>query len=100
MTCPYWSTARYTYRQTPLTLTYVSSTCHLSPGEWRQNRAASANSGVNRNPPADRDVIDLHATLDQQLLNIAVRQAIAQVPAHGHHDHLRWEPEPGERRLR
>jgi hypothetical protein len=48
MTCPYWSTARYTYRQTPFTLTYVSSTNHRSPGEWRQNRAASASSGVNR----------------------------------------------------
>jgi hypothetical protein len=48
MTCPYWSTARYTYRQTPFTLTYVSSTNHLSPGECRENRAASASSGVNR----------------------------------------------------
>jgi hypothetical protein len=41
-------TARYTYRQTSLTLMYVSSTNHRSPGEWRWKRAASASSGVNR----------------------------------------------------
>jgi hypothetical protein len=40
--------ARYTYRQTPFTLTYVSSTNHLSPGACRQNLAASASSGVKR----------------------------------------------------
>jgi hypothetical protein len=45
---PFWSMARYTYRQIPLTFTYVSSTNHLSPGARRANRAASARSGVNR----------------------------------------------------
>jgi hypothetical protein len=66
MTCPYWSTARYTYRQTPFTLTYVSSTNHRSPGEWRQNRAVSASSGVNRcTHRQNGDVVDLHAAFDQ-----------------------------------
>ncbi|MEV6923740.1 hypothetical protein AB0M46_04390 [Dactylosporangium sp. NPDC051485] len=41
---------------------------------------------------------DLHATLDQQLLNVPVGQVEAQIPAHGENDDLRREPEPGERR--
>ena len=49
-------------------------------------------------PPVDRDVVDLDTALGQQLLHIAVKQAVAQVPADRHCDHLGWEPEPGERR--
>jgi hypothetical protein len=37
-------------------------------------------------------VIDIDATLGQQLLDIAIREAVAQVPADRHRDHLRWEP--------
>jgi hypothetical protein len=45
-------------------------------------------------------LVDLDATLDQQFLNVAVGQIEAQVPADRDNDHLRREPEPGERRLR
>ena len=31
-----------------------------------------------------------------KLFHIAVGQPVPQVPAHRQHDHLRWEPEPGE----
>jgi hypothetical protein len=66
MTCPYWSTARYTYRQTPLTFTYVSSTSHLSPGEWRANRGGVGQQrGEPLHPPEDGYVVDLDAALDQ-----------------------------------
>jgi hypothetical protein len=41
-------------------------------------------------------LIDLDATLDQQFFDIAVRQAIAQVPPDGEHDHVRREPEASE----
>jgi hypothetical protein len=41
--------------------------------------------------------VNLDATFDEQLLNVAVGQAISQVPADCDHDHLRREPEPGER---
>jgi hypothetical protein len=49
-------------------------------------------------PAVDRDVIAGDATLGEQLFNLAVRQAVAQVPADGDSDHVWREPEPGERR--
>jgi hypothetical protein len=35
-------------------------------------------------PSEDADVIDLDPALDQQLLDISVRQVVTQVPTHGH----------------
>jgi putative transposase len=43
-------------------------------------------------------LVDLDPAFDQQLLHVAVRQAVTQVPADRHHDRLSREPEPGERR--
>jgi hypothetical protein len=48
MTCPCWSAARYTYRRTPPTLTYVSSKYQQFPTGRRDGRAVSASSGTNR----------------------------------------------------
>jgi hypothetical protein len=62
----------------------------------------SESSGVGQqrgeplDPPVDRDVIDLDPAFGEQLLDVSVGQAIAQVPAHRHHDHLGREPEAGE----
>jgi hypothetical protein len=99
MTCPFWSIARYTYRQTPLTFTYVSSTTQRSPDAWRANLAASDSSGVNRcTQPVHGDVVDRDPALDQELLDVAIGQAVAQIPANRHHDHFRREPEPSKRR--
>jgi hypothetical protein len=42
-------------------------------------------------------VVDLDAAFVEQFLDIALRQAVAQVPAHRHHDHLGRESEAGER---
>jgi hypothetical protein len=39
-------------------------------------------------------VIDGDTALGEQLLDISVRQAIAQIPAHRDQDDFRWEPEP------
>jgi hypothetical protein len=51
-----------------------------------------------RNPcPTDNDVIDLDTALGQQLLDVATRQAVTQIPAHHHRNHLRWEAEANER---
>ncbi len=58
--------ARYAYRHTLLTLTYVSSANHRSPG-----RVTSGPGGVGRQrreplpPPVDGDVVDLDPRLDQ-----------------------------------
>jgi hypothetical protein len=46
----------------------------------------------------DGDVVDRDAAFGQQLLDIAVGQAVAEVPADREGDHFGWEPEPGERR--
>jgi hypothetical protein len=42
-------------------------------------------------------VIDLDTALGQQLLDVATRQAVTQIPAHHHRNHLRWEAEANER---
>jgi hypothetical protein len=39
-------------------------------------------------PPVDRHVIHIDAALGQQLLDVAIGQPIAQVPAHRNRDHL------------
>src|SRR2546430_2682692 len=51
-----------------------------------------------RDPPVDGHVVDLDAALGEQLGHVAIRQRVPQVPADGHRDHLRREPEPGEHR--
>jgi hypothetical protein len=57
------------------------------------------NSGVNRwTPPVDGDVIDVHAALGEELLNIAIGQAVPQIPPDGDLDHLTRESEPCKRR--
>jgi hypothetical protein len=42
-------------------------------------------------------VIDADTALGKQLFDVAIRQAITQVPADGDRDYLSWETEPGER---
>jgi hypothetical protein len=52
------------------------------------------------NPAKHRDVIDLDTALSQQLLDVAIRQAVPQVPPDRHHDHVRRKPKPSEGRTR
>ena len=49
--------------------------------------------------PSDGELIDLDSTLGEELLDIAVRQVEPQIAMHREHDHFRWEPKPGERRI-
>src|SRR5438270_13851907 len=51
-------------------------------------------------PAIDGDVINLDATLGQQLFNIAIREPVAKIPTYRNHDHIRREPIPSERRRR
>jgi hypothetical protein len=51
-------------------------------------------------PPVDRDVVDLDTPLGEQLLDISVGQAEAQIPADGEHDDVGWEAEAGKGRSR
>jgi hypothetical protein len=44
-------------------------------------------------PPKQGDVIDVDAALSEELLEIAVRQSEAEIPADCQHDHLGREPE-------
>src|ERR687894_1116890 len=49
-------------------------------------------------PAEDADVIHRDATLCQQLLHIAVGEAVAQVPPHRHQDYIRRKPETSKAR--
>ncbi len=62
------------------------------PGRIREER------GKALNPPVDRDVIDLDPTLPQQFLDIAIGEALPQIPPQREDDDLGREPEPLERR--
>ena len=46
-------------------------------------------------PPVDGDVVDLYSALGKQLLDIAIGQAVTEVPAYCEHDHLPGKPEAG-----
>lgn len=47
--------------------------------------------------PSEQDhMVDLHASLSEELLEIPVRQPVPQVPAAGDQDDLRREPEASE----
>jgi hypothetical protein len=53
------------------------------------------NSGVKGlHPPVDPHVIHLDAAFGQQILDIAVEQAVAPVPAHRERDYLAREAVP------
>ena len=49
-------------------------------------------------PLVDGDVIDRDATFGEQLFNVAVGQAVPQVPANRDGDHFTREAEAGKRR--
>jgi len=48
-------------------------------------------------PPVDRDVVNLDAAFGKEFFDIAIRQAVAEVPAHGEQDHLWRKPAAGKR---
>jgi hypothetical protein len=62
------------------------------PGRLHQQRREPLD------PSEQGDMVDLDAALSEELLQITVRQSVAQVPAHGDQDDLWREPESGERR--
>jgi hypothetical protein len=47
-------------------------------------------------PAPTGDVVDLDAAFGEQLLDISVGQAEAQVSADREHNHIGWEAEAGE----
>jgi hypothetical protein len=53
--------------------------------------------GEAPDPSVDGDVVDPDSTLGQQLLPIALGQAVAQLPTHRHRDHLPREAVAGRR---
>jgi hypothetical protein len=54
--------------------------------------------GEALDPAVDGGVVDVNAALGEELLDVAVRQREAQVPAHREDDHLGREAEASERR--
>jgi hypothetical protein len=63
-----------------------------SPSSDRPKRNAATNLGPPSQHGVHGEVIDLDAPLDQQLLDVAVGQIEAQIPADRDHDHLGGEP--------
>jgi hypothetical protein len=49
-------------------------------------------------PAIHGDVVDLDAPLGEQLLDVAVGEAEAQIPVHGNDNHIGWEPEASKLR--
>jgi hypothetical protein len=85
----------------------------MSPGSpspdnhhaWRRDQARpladpDRDTGPVVQPRAVRYVIGFNTAFDQQFLHVTVGQSVAQVPPHGHDDHLGREPEPSKRRSR
>jgi hypothetical protein len=52
--------------------------------------------GEPRHSPVHAHVIDGDAALSQQLLDVAVGERVAQIPAHRHQDHIRRERNPAK----
>jgi hypothetical protein len=70
------------------------------------NHVTTGSCGVDEqwgeplHPAIDGHMINVDTTFSEQLLDVPVGQAIAEVPADRHHDHIRREPEANESRLR
>ena len=77
---------------------------HRTRCRWSPARCRGRSSGLDQqrcehlHPPVERHMIDLDAALGQEFLHVAVRQAVAEVPAHSQQDHLGRKPEPSEAR--
>jgi hypothetical protein len=89
---PNRSIARYRWRHWPVTFTWglvclpaVTDGVPAGPGSLSQQRCEPLQR------PVDGDVVDLDAPLGEQLLDIAVGQAEAQVPADREDDDVWWE---------
>jgi hypothetical protein len=52
--------------------------------------------GEPLDPPVDGDVIDLDAALGKEFFDIAIGQAVAEVPTDRDDDDVGWEAEAGE----
>jgi hypothetical protein len=77
--------------QDTMGFTVVGPDHFLGSGHGEQRRESL-------HPPVDGDVVDLDAALGEQLFDVAVGQAEAQVPAHRQHDDVGREAATRERR--
>jgi hypothetical protein len=99
MTCPDWSIA-------PVHVAPPPSDLHIGlvhlPAIADPMSAGPSSLGQQRreplHPPIDGDVVDLDATLSQELFDVAVGQTEAQVPADRDDDDIGWEAKAGESR--
>jgi hypothetical protein len=68
----------------------ISYSVPAGPGDLGQQRREPLH------PPVDSDVVDLDPSFSEQLLDVAVRQSEAQVPADREDDDVWWEAEARE----
>jgi hypothetical protein len=90
--------ARWHRRPVGRSAAWRSWKCRGPGSRMTRSGGVGEHRGEPLHPPVDSHVVDLDAALSQQLLNVPIREAVAQVPADRDRDHLRWEPEPRERR--
>jgi hypothetical protein len=69
----------------------VASTASTRAGSVDQQRSEPLH------PTEQRHVINFDAALGKRLLEVPIRQAVAEVPTHGELDDLGREPKPRER---
>jgi hypothetical protein len=82
MTWPYWSTARYTAPDpVDFDIGFVDGppVARCVP---REAGGVGKQRGEPLHPSVHRDVVDLDAAFGEQLLDVAVGQPVAQLPAH------------------
>jgi hypothetical protein len=97
MTWPYWSTQRVQVHP-PARHPHIRFVDE--PAVTAAVAAAAGRVDEQRreglHPAVHADVVDHHASLGQQLLDVTVREAVPQIPAHGQDDHVGREPVASE----
>ncbi len=70
-------------------------TCRVAAGPDRFDEHSGRGEALY--PPVDGDVVDFDAAFGEEFFDVAVGQAVAEVPAHGQQDYLGREPVAGKR---
>src|SRR6266550_4142476 len=92
-TWPYSSTARYRYHLCLPRKKNISSVCQWRPSGRRVLASFSCQLRPERLDPTQHSPVrHVDASLGQQLHHASARERVAQVPTHGHQDHVGGPP--------
>src|SRR6266540_1632129 len=94
-----WSVSSGLLAWTPVSWKAAGSRSSMIRGYARYRSVVTSTGELRRkalNPPVHRDVVDLDAALGEELFDVPVGEAEAQVPADRQGDDLGREAVPGE----